>query len=112
MAILGIKHEVSGLTTHLDAMKSYMPRIHREFIEWSRGHNVRKYVLGHAKNTGLKGIYNDCLNALLSFRKLHVEIVKIYIFQHSGNPDQLGTGGTVYLDWLQRLADETDMHLL
>ena len=59
MAILGIKHEVSGLTTHLDAMKSYMPRIHREFIEWSRGHNVRKYVSGHAKNTGLKGIYGE-----------------------------------------------------
>ncbi len=33
VAALGLQHETTGLTQHLDIMKAYMPKPHREFVE-------------------------------------------------------------------------------
>ncbi|MDX1993950.1 MAG: hypothetical protein SF029_16300 [bacterium] len=110
VSALGLQHEQSGLTQHLDVMRDYMPKPHREFIQKVKTSDVREAVVAHAGNGALKDAYNDCLLRVLEFRRLHYHYATTYIFEKVKNP--IGTGGTVFMDWLKQLGDETEAQLV
>ncbi len=105
VAAFGLQHEQSGLTQHLEIMKDYMPRPHREFIESMRVNGIRDAVIALSRPT-LSEVYNTCLDRLLEFRRLHYHYATIYIAKKVASP--VGTGGTIFMDWLNQLADETE----
>lgn len=110
VSALGLQHEQSGLTQHLEVMRDYMPQAHREFIRRMGTSNIRQAVLNHAGDGALRDTYNDCLMRVLEFRRLHYHYATTYIFQKVKNP--IGTGGTVFMDWLKQLGDETEAQLV
>jgi indoleamine 2,3-dioxygenase len=105
VAAFGLQHEQSGLTQHLEIMKDYMPKPHREFITAMGDSRIRDAVMQHASPT-LSQVYNACLERLLEFRRLHYHYATIYIAQKVASP--VGTGGTIFMEWLNQLADETE----
>jgi indoleamine 2,3-dioxygenase len=110
VAGLGLQHEQTGLTQHLDVMKAYMPKPHREFIAAMGDTCIRAFVVENASNTALAEAYNECLRNVLAFRKLHLHYATTYIANKVMNP--VGTGGTVFMDWLSQLVQETEAQLV
>jgi len=101
---LGLTHEKGGLTEHMEIMKAYMPTPHRQFLAGIDNSKIRRYVIAQ-KNNSLTRQYNNCLKGLFEFRSLHFDMVNDYIASKVENP--LGTGGTDFMQWLQKLRDET-----
>ncbi len=110
VAALGLHHETNGLTQHLEIMKTHMPKPHREFIAAMQESGIRGAVLRHPESRTLAETYNECLRQMLEFRRLHYHFATTYVANKVANP--LGTGGTVFADWLQRLIDETAAQLV
>lgn len=110
VAALGLEHEQTGLTDHLNVMQQYMPKPHREFMAQMSHVDVRPYVLNHAHNTVLVEAYNECLRKVTEFRSLHYHFATEYIFKKVSNP--VGTGGTIFMDWLNQLIVETEQQLV
>ncbi len=110
VAALGLQHETTGLTQHLDVMKAYMPKPHREFIESMHAAPIRDAVLRHRDQRALAEAYNECLRQVMEFRSLHYRYATTYIAEKVKNP--LGTGGTIFMDWLKQLIDETEQQLV
>jgi indoleamine 2,3-dioxygenase len=110
VAALGLQHEANGLTQHLDIMKAYMPKPHREMIARMEQTGIRQAVMRQPANTTLTEAYNECLRQVLAFRQLHYHYATTYIAEKVKNP--LGTGGTVFMDWLNQLAQETEAQLV
>jgi indoleamine 2,3-dioxygenase len=110
VAALGLEHEQTGLTDHLNAMKDYVPKPHREFVTQMGHAGIRPYVLKHAHNTALTEAYNECLRKVKEFRSLHYHFATEYIFKQVSNP--VGTGGTIFMDWLKQLISETERQLV
>jgi indoleamine 2,3-dioxygenase len=110
VALLGLQHEQTGLTQHLHIMRDYMPKPHRKLISRIDGSTLRDYVERNRDNVVLRDVYNAVLDELLAFRKLHLRYAASYIFNQ--DPDSKGTGGTMFMDWLQQLIDETDKQFI
>ncbi len=102
---LGLDHDRSELTQHLEVMRDYMPKPHRALIAALKGSPVRRAILD-AGNAELCDAYNDALDALLAFRKLHFQFAAAYIFNRDKNA--VGTGGTPFTAFLRQLIEETD----
>jgi indoleamine 2,3-dioxygenase len=47
---------------------------------------------------------------MTEFRSLHYHFATEYIFRKVSNP--VGTGGTVFMDWLKQLIGETEQQLV
>lgn len=111
VAGLGLHHEQSGLTQHLEVMRDYMPQPHRELITKFRGEPspLRRYMTNGAQSTAREA-YNACLRSVLEFRRLHYHYANTYIAQKVASP--VGTGGTIFMDWLAQLANETEAQLV
>ena len=107
---LGLEHEQTGLTDHLKVMKQYMPKPHREFMARMTGASIRPYVLDHTYHSALVEAYNECLRKMTEFRSLHYHFATEYIFKKVASP--VGTGGTIFMDWLKQLIEETDHQLV
>ncbi|MCU0497858.1 MAG: indoleamine 2,3-dioxygenase [Anaerolineae bacterium] len=105
VAALDIRHESTGLTEHLDGMRAYMPKAHREWIASLKATGIRAYAAHHATE-----VYNAALRRLGDFRKLHFYMATSYITNTTGA--KVGTGGTVFENWLRMLITETEQHLL
>jgi indoleamine 2,3-dioxygenase len=106
---LGVQHEQTGLMKHLDAMKEHMPREHRRFIADVTTSAVRDYVK-QSGSAALRDAYNRCLQQVMTFRKGHFYYARVYILDKVSNP--VGTGGTLFKDWLSQLIAETEAQLL
>lgn len=107
LAALGIDHEQSDLTRHLDSMRIYMPLQHQQQIDSWHGSPLRAYV---ASKLLLKDAYNHCLRQLMTFRRAHLYFARTYIFEKSTTP--VGTGGTPFMMFLAKLIEETQQALL
>ncbi len=107
---LGLRHQESNLTQHLDIMRDYMPRSHREFLGAIDGTAVREWVQQHREQTELREQYNETIRQMLTFRRMHLRFAASYIANQS--PDSLGTGGTEFMTWLQQLIQETEAQLI
>ncbi|HVU14865.1 MAG TPA: hypothetical protein VHD90_26505 [Phototrophicaceae bacterium] len=110
VAALGVQHETTSLTQHLDIMKDYMPKPHRELIARLHESGIRAAVIQHRDNRPLAEVYNECLRKVLAFRQLHYRYAMAYI--GSKNQNATGTGGTNFMEWLKHLIDETERQLV
>jgi indoleamine 2,3-dioxygenase len=110
VAGLGLQHEQTGLTQHLDVMKDYMPKPHREFIAQMKQACIREVVVDNAGNRALADAYNECLTRVIEFRKLHLHYATTYIANKVKNP--VGTGGTIFMDWLSQLVQESEAQMV
>jgi hypothetical protein len=88
-------------------MQTYMPPEHRRFIAEIDPHLIRDYVV-HKPPLG--DAYNACLRQLMTFRRAHLYYAKTYIFEKSTSA--VGTGGTQFMDFLSKLVEETEAHLI
>lgn len=110
---LGLSHEETSMTQHLRIMRDYMPVSHQQFITSIDDKRLRAYIMGEMaekENAHLREGYNETLQSLLAFRKMHLRFAASYIANQA--PDSLGTGGTDFMPWLQQLIDETQAHLV
>ena len=104
-SFLGLQHEKGGLTEHLEIMKDYMPKPHRELVSNIDNKNIRNFVIN--SNIGsLKDAYNASIESLFQFRSLHLKMAHAFVAQKVKNP--IGTGGTEFMHWLKQLRDETN----
>lgn len=112
-AVLGVKHHQGETNSFLLSMRSYMPPLHRKFIEFLESElNIRDYVLKHMDHyPELCTIYNDCVQELGKFRKAHMEIAAHYILRQSPQAGK-GTGGTNFVSFLKKVENETKANLI
>jgi indoleamine 2,3-dioxygenase len=101
VAFMKIPHRQSLLTDHLADMQRFMPREHRALIAEVR-------ALPDVRSLAEKELYNDVLEALATFREVHIGWALEYIHQRVADPR--GTGGTPYMQWLAQLIEETRAH--
>jgi indoleamine 2,3-dioxygenase len=101
VALLKIPHRPTRLTDHLADMRRFMPTEHRALIE-------RVEALPDLRGLVDKAAYNEALEALATFREVHLGLAQEYIARRVDDP--LGTGGTTYLEWLGQLIAETRAH--
>ena len=116
-----------------------MPGGHRRFLaDVSKIANIREYVVSDPRNAALQNAYNACLEKLVLYRNIHVQIVSRYFVIPSraaarstlpqtepgtagrvpasdAAPDKkiaLGTGGTAPVEFLKQVRNETQESLL
>ena len=90
----------------LQEMRTYMPPAHQSFLLSLKSKpSVREFVLSEG-NATLQEIYNKCVQAMVSLRNYHLQIVAKYIViparqqpQVEGNLEEenRGTGERAYL---------------
>lgn len=115
-ALLGIEHEQDEFRRYLDELHHYRPPRHRAFIETVKERsNVRTFVKGSC-DPNLKALYNSCLEQVYKFRTQHLEYAASYINKQAisgtGNPIDVGTGGTPFMRYLKKHRDESHRHML
>jgi indoleamine 2,3-dioxygenase len=117
-ALLGVQHADDPLRAYLTEMRQYMPPKHRAFVEAvERGPSVREFVMARGgSGPTLRDAYNRCVQLVELFRAKHFEYAARYIHQQSrsatGNPTDVGTGGTPFMPYLKKHLDETAVRKL
>jgi indoleamine 2,3-dioxygenase len=101
VAFMKIPHQSSILTEHLNDMRRYMPKRHRLYIEQAA-------AMPSIKRSEYREPFNAILDNLIEFRKVHYGWANEYIHKHVSDPR--GTGGTPYMQWLNRMISETEAY--
>ncbi|CEP11056.1 hypothetical protein [Parasitella parasitica] len=107
--------------TFLRAMRKYMPRPHREFLEdLEEAANIRPYILQLQENDKNGSItleeleivsaYNECLHQLKLFRDKHVQIVTLYIVNQARKGPNIPHGGFA-IEKQQQQQEQQQEHL-
>ncbi|XP_070263495.1 indoleamine 2,3-dioxygenase 1 [Myotis yumanensis] len=124
--LLGIQHssDEASSAEFLQEMRTYMPPAHRKFLRSLESKpSVREFVLSEGDDS-LLAIYNGCVDAMVSLRNYHLQIVAKYIViparqskntQPSEEPSESenkGTGGTDVMKFLKSVRDTTKAALL
>ena len=114
-AILGVDHAPDQLRTYLMEMRRYMPRKHVGLLEaFEAGPTAagRIATLGAAAPADLIAARDRSVETLRAFRALHLEYAATYINRQAadatGNPTDVGTGGTPFMKYLKKHRDETE----
>lgn len=101
IAFMKIEHKPSKLTDHLADMRNFMPAEHRAVI-------AEVEALPSIRDLAGRDAFNEVLEAMATFREVHLGWAKEYIQRWVDDPR--GTGGTPYMKWLKQLIDETRAH--
>ncbi|XP_014413605.2 indoleamine 2,3-dioxygenase 1 [Camelus ferus] len=128
--LLGVQHAAGGASSvsaaeFLQEMRTYMPPAHRNFLRsLESGPSVREFVLSKG-DASLRETYNKCVQAMVSLRKYHFQIVTKYILiparrkskekgtsKGSSKSEDKGTGGTSLVDFLKTVRRTTERTLL
>ncbi|ELK28840.1 Indoleamine 2,3-dioxygenase 1 [Myotis davidii] len=124
--LLGIQHssDEASSAEFLQEMRTYMPPAHQKFLHSLESKpSVREFVLSEGDDS-LLAIYNECVDAMVSLRNYHLQIVAKYIVipakqskntQPSEEPSESenkGTGGTDVMKFLKSVRDTTKAALL
>lgn len=121
---LGIAHAPDPLTQYLLEMREYMPVRHRSFLQiLEKAHDDlgRPLLAGYVRDRKLRNpalwtAYAACVDLLVQFREIHIGYADSYIFRqhqaHASNPTAVGTGGTPFMQYLQKHLDETKQALV
>nr|KAF6368678.1 indoleamine 2,3-dioxygenase 1 [Myotis myotis] len=124
--LLGIQHssDEASSAEFLQEMRTYMPPAHQKFLHSLESKpSVREFVLSEGDDS-LQAIYNKCVDAMVSLRNYHLQIVAKYIViparqskntQPSEEPSESenkGTGGTDVMKFLKSVRDTTKSALL
>ena len=117
-AVLGVGHAPDQLREYLMEMRRYMPRKHVGLLEaFEAGPTAASRIesLGAAAPKELVDARNRCVETLRAFRALHLEYAATYINRQAadatGNPTDVGTGGTPFMKYLKKHRDETEASL-
>lgn len=115
-ALLGVGHAADPLRAYLDELHIYRPPAHRRFIDDVRATSGLRAFVSREGNRGLTLAYNAAVEAVASFRTLHLEYAASYIHKQgrgqAGNDTDVGTGGTPFMRYLKKHRDETAANLL
>ncbi|GKS57277.1 hypothetical protein YTPLAS18_08040 [Nitrospira sp.] len=118
---LGITHAPDPLTIYLQEMRDYMPPRHRLFLEslektTDTQHRplLASYVQSYRTSyPHLWADYVSCVDLLAQFREIHIGYADHYIHRqhqsHTSNPTAIGTGGTPFMEYLQKHLEETKL---
>jgi indoleamine 2,3-dioxygenase len=121
---LGIAHAPDLLTLYLQEMREYMPPRHRAFLqvlETAIDDRGRPLLAGYVRDRKLRtpdlwDAYCSCVDLLAKFREIHISYADSYIYRqhqsHASNPTAVGTGGTPFMQYLQKHLDETKQALV
>ncbi len=121
---LGIAHAPDPLTIYLQEMRDYMPPRHRAFLqalEKATDNLGRPMLTGYVRdrkvhNPDLWVAYSTCVDLLAKFREIHIGYADSYIHRqhqsHDSNPTAVGTGGTPFMQYLQKHLDETKQAII
>ena len=121
---LGIAHAPDPLTLYLQEMRDYMPLRHRAFLqtlETATDDRGRPLLAGYVRDRKLHTpelwtAYCACVDLLAKFREIHIGYADSYIHRqhqsHASNPTAVGTGGTPFMQYLQKHLDETKQALV
>lgn len=107
----GVKHPHDEF---LKRMRDYMPDKHRKYLEKMETRiNMREFLEKLIKISfdykQLMPLYNECVDLIADFRKVHKGVVAEYIIQQMPkNVDGTGTGGTPLQTYLREKVDETE----
>ncbi len=109
-ALLGVVHSNDPLREYLDEMRLYMPKEHREILnyldDWSESTRKNLTLEGKAKN-----LVAEIIKEVHIFRDKHLEYARVYIFEQSltnnSNSNIVGTGGTPFMKYLDKHLQET-----
>jgi indoleamine 2,3-dioxygenase len=105
-------------------MRDYMPPRHRAFlqaIETATDDRGRPLLAGYVRDrktrtSDLWAAYCACIDLLAKFREIHIGYADSYIHRqhqsHADNPTAVGTGGTPFMQYLQKHLDETKQALI
>ena len=116
---LGVTHADDPLTQYLVEMRDYMPPRHRAFVtalESRLDARGRPLLYGYVrdrqrKHPDLWKAFCACVDLLAQFREIHVGYAERYIFRqhqsHASNPTAVGTGGTPFMQYLNKHLEET-----
>ena len=116
---LGIAHAPDPLTLYLQEMRDYMPPRHRAFLqvlEKATDDLGRPVLSGYVRDRKFRTpdlwtAYCACVDLLVQFRTIHIDYADSYIHRqqqaHASNPTTVGTGGTPFMQYLQKHLDET-----
>jgi indoleamine 2,3-dioxygenase len=107
--LLGLQHREGGLTADLEAMIDYMPVPHQHVLAGIDSEAIRPHVVA-AASPELTDVYNACLQQVLDFRSLHLNMARSYVASRLDDPT--GTGGTEFMPWLTQLRDEIKEQML
>lgn len=114
-AALSIRFEENNVfSQHLLQLRTYMPPLHRRFVELLEANDsrlqCRQFVVTH-NDVPMAEAYNAAVQQIYRFRTLHLKLAGMYIAkQQSGaasNPTGTGTGGTPFLAYLNDHAEKT-----
>ena len=116
-ALFNIAHANDPLRAYLLEMRDYMPPQHRAFVTFVEQHSqLREFIVNKMSHLPkLTDLYNECLSLIQQFRTTHLEFAARYIQQQTvaaHNDTSIGTGGTPFMQYLQKHRDETSQHLL
>lgn len=125
-AILGVEHSDDPLVRYLIEMRLYMPATHRALLtalqklsadDGQASNNDGQALLiatvkqNRQQYPAMWQAFSDCVNLVARFRRIHLEYARKYIHkQHQtslSNPTTVGTGGTPFIQYLQKHLDET-----
>lgn len=108
----GIKHPNDEF---LKRMRDYMPEKHRkQLISMEERINMREFMETRIMKSSydyqmLLPVYNDCIELIADFRKIHKGVVAEYIIkQMPRDIDGTGTGGTPLQSYLREKVQETE----
>lgn len=104
--LLGINFE-EKIKNHLREQRLYMIKSHRDYLEDIENKiKIREYIINNNINNEMKIKYNQCLDILKKFRKVHYDIVKNYLFNFDESAK--GTGSTYPKVFLNKIIDNMD----
>ncbi|MCI0680361.1 indoleamine 2,3-dioxygenase [bacterium] len=111
---LGILHEASELTRHLDTMLFHTPKSHRDFIQGiGAGSTLSPELIARlfGKPSRQYDLYRECRRELALFRLVHFtwawEYIKKQIPLHKDDQGGKGTGYTDFIPSLSKHATES-----
>jgi indoleamine 2,3-dioxygenase len=104
-AALGIVHERGWLSDYLLTMESHMPPAHRAFVRDLRGRGNGLRSLCTQRDRGMREAYNETVNELEKFRRMHKGFASKYIAVFSSKDK--GTGGSDFMPALSAYQKTT-----
>ncbi|MBZ3886767.1 Disintegrin and metalloproteinase domain-containing protein 9 [Sciurus carolinensis] len=125
--LLGIEQIAGGgsAAEFLQEMRTYMPPAHQNFLRFlESGPSVREFIVSKG-GAGLQETFNQCVEALVSLRNYHLQIVTKYILipasqkprendtaEETTGQESRGTGGTDLMNFLKTVRNTTKKSFL
>jgi indoleamine 2,3-dioxygenase len=104
-AALGVSHS-EAMIGSMNRFLACAPPIHRQFFEQAASLGLR--LAGSELSSSIRQARRAALMALATFRRTHLRVVSEYLAPEGQNLVTLGTGGTNFKVWLQRLIDDAE----